>query len=103
MLLHPALAAEGAGDDMSGVVVAVAAQILDRDLRVGQALLDEPLDHCRVHRHRWFPVSSAPYSPAAKPRARPLVPRPIWHPPRGLSPPRRRRPLSPLSAPPGDR
>ena len=55
VLLHPALAAEGAGDDMRGVMVAVAAQILDRDLRVGQALLDQPLDLRRVHCHRPFP------------------------------------------------
>src|SRR6185437_9270879 len=35
MLLHSALAAEFARDDMGGIVVAVAAQILDRDPRVG--------------------------------------------------------------------
>src|ERR1700691_1446607 len=45
VLLDPALAAEGAGDDVGGIVVAVAAQILDRDPCVGQALPDQPLDH----------------------------------------------------------
>src|ERR1700686_1191207 len=76
MLLDPGFAAERAGDDLRGIVVAVAAQILDRDLRVGQALPDQPLDCCRVHRHRRIPdnlnpVSSRSYSPAAKPRWRP--------------------------------
>src|SRR5712691_3300588 len=87
VLLHPALAAEGAGDDMSGVVVAVAAQIFDRDLRVGQALLDEPLDHCRVHRHRsipnqsklaqlWFMYSGSQASCAALSSATDMAPAP---------------------------
>src|ERR1051325_10034247 len=76
VLLYPAFAAEGARDDMRGVMVAIAAQILDRDLRVGPALLDPPLDHRRVHRHRSIPGSRrgakpAPYSPVAKPRLRP--------------------------------
>ena len=34
VLLHPAFAAKRAGDNVRGIVVAVAAQILDRDLRV---------------------------------------------------------------------
>src|SRR5262249_40640868 len=60
MLLHPALAAEGSGNDMGGVMVAVAAQILDQDRGVGQALLDKPLDcHC-IHRHQ---PPSAPVAP----------------------------------------
>src|SRR5207248_487233 len=56
MLLHPALAAKRAGDDMRGIMVAIAAQILDRDLRVGQAVLDQPLDRRRVHRHPSIPA-----------------------------------------------
>src|SRR5260370_25063398 len=44
MLLDPGLAAERPGNDLRGVVIAVAAQILDRDLRVGQAVLAQPLD-----------------------------------------------------------
>src|SRR6266567_2121371 len=35
VLLDPGFAAERAGDDLRGIVIAVAAQILDRDLRVG--------------------------------------------------------------------
>ena len=59
VLLHPVLAAKRAGDDMRGVMIAVAAQILDRDLGVGQALLDQPLDRRRVHRHRPLPLAHA--------------------------------------------
>src|SRR5579864_2450506 len=44
MLLNPCLAAERARDDLRGIVIAIAPQILDRDLRVRQALLDQPLD-----------------------------------------------------------
>ena len=34
VLLHSGLAAESTGDDMRRVMIAIAAQILDRDLRV---------------------------------------------------------------------
>ena len=39
VLLHPALALEGGGDDVRGVMVAVAAQILDRDRASGRPSL----------------------------------------------------------------
>src|SRR5690242_13592000 len=51
MLLHAGLALEGARDDMGGVMIAVAAQILDAHLRVRQTILDQPLDRRRIHRH----------------------------------------------------
>src|SRR5665213_1691694 len=51
VLLHAVLALEGGGDHLRGVMVAVAAQILDRDARVGQAFLDQPFDRVRVDRH----------------------------------------------------
>ncbi len=52
MLLHAAFALEGGGDDVGGVVVAVATQVFDGDLGVGQAFPDQPLDRRRVHRHQ---------------------------------------------------
>src|SRR5258708_39073714 len=58
MLLHAALALEGARDDVGGVVVAVAAQILDAHLRVRQPVLDQPLDRRRIHRHGTPPVEN---------------------------------------------
>ena len=51
VLLQPRLAAKRLGDDVGAVVVAVAGQILDPHLRVGQALLDQPLDVGGAHRH----------------------------------------------------
>src|SRR4051794_6906990 len=64
MLLDAALALEGGRHDVGGVVIAIAAQILDRDAGVGDALLDEPLDRRRIHRHRRS--SSRRYGPAMK-------------------------------------
>src|SRR5215213_5759241 len=43
VLLHAALAAEGFGHDRSGIVIAVAGQVLDGDLGVGQGRFDEGL------------------------------------------------------------
>src|SRR5262249_3108488 len=57
MLLHPGFATERAGDDMRCIVIAVAAQIFNRNLRIGEAFLDQPLDHRRVHRHRLPPCA----------------------------------------------
>src|ERR1700752_3873753 len=70
MLLDPSLAAKGAGNDMRRIMIAIAAQVLDRDLSVRQAFLDQPFDHRRVHRHRLPPpFNSWPYNLAANPRS----------------------------------
>src|SRR6516165_3846387 len=75
MLLDPSLAPEGAGDDMRRIMIAIAAQVFDRDLSVGQAFLDQPFDHRRIHRHRQPPAFNlGPYSSAAKPRSLPSAP-----------------------------
>ncbi len=55
MLLNPAFALEGGRNDQRGIMIAIAAQILDRDLRVGQTFLDQPLDRRRVQRHEFVP------------------------------------------------
>ena len=47
------LAAEGLGDDVRPVMIAVAGQVLDPHLRVRQAHLDQALDLDSAHRHRW--------------------------------------------------
>src|SRR5579862_3194238 len=60
MLLHTAASLELGGAHMGGVVVAVAAQILDRDLRVRQTLADQALDRRRVHRHGDISSSAVP-------------------------------------------
>src|SRR5579859_1078908 len=52
VLLHAGLALEGRGDDVGGVMIAIAPEVLNGDARVGQALLDEPLDGRRVDRQR---------------------------------------------------
>src|SRR5690606_10868308 len=86
VLLHAVLSGEGSRHDMARVVVAVAAEILDRDLRVGQGGLDQPLDLTRVHRHQVSPLVPARPGPircrrpciaAATPRAAGAVPPPI--------------------------
>ena len=52
VLLHPGLAREFLADDVGGVVVPVAGEVLDGDLRVGKARLDQPLDLFGIHGHR---------------------------------------------------
>ena len=52
MLLDAGHARELAGGDMGGIVIAIAAQILDDDDGARQGLLDQALDLHRVHRHR---------------------------------------------------
>src|SRR5262249_55979477 len=67
MLLDTALSTEGARDDMRRVMIAVAAQVFDRNLRIGQALLDQPLDHRCVHRHPpTLPAKDGPIWPGSK-------------------------------------
>ena len=44
MLLHPRLAAEGFGDHGRGIMVAVAGEVANGDLGVGNPALDQPLD-----------------------------------------------------------
>ena len=61
VLLDPRLAAKGARHDVGGVMIAIAAQIFDLDLRVRQALLDQPLDHRRIHCHRRLSRSALPH------------------------------------------
>ena len=56
VLLHAGLAGELLGDDVGGVVVAVAGQVLDGDLGVGEAGLDQPLDLVGIHGHAYVPV-----------------------------------------------
>src|SRR4051794_19369542 len=52
VLLQARLAAERFRGDVRPVVVAVAREILDPDLGVGQAVLDQALDLGWAHRHR---------------------------------------------------
>ena len=52
VLLDPRLAAKRRGHDMRAVVIAVAREILDRDLGVGQVGADQILDLRGGHRHR---------------------------------------------------
>src|SRR5476649_1932680 len=51
MLLHPRLALERRRDHGGGVMVAVAGEIADRDLRVRNSGFDQPLDFTGIHRH----------------------------------------------------
>src|SRR5262245_61223471 len=51
MLLDAGLAFEGGGDDGRGVVIAVAAKVVDADLGVGETGLDQPFDLARVDCH----------------------------------------------------
>src|SRR4051812_49851284 len=79
VLLHPALAAEGFGDDRRGVVVAIAGQILDGDAGIRQRRLDQGLDLRRLHRHSvLLPLSSRPSAPAGWPHAPPAGWKRIW-------------------------
>ena len=41
VLLHAGFALEGSGDDVGGVVIAVAGEVADGDDRIGQGFLDE--------------------------------------------------------------
>src|SRR6185312_14737982 len=52
MLLHARLALERWRDDRRGIVVAVAREIPDRDLRIGDMRLDQTLDFDGIHGHR---------------------------------------------------
>src|SRR6187549_2798195 len=52
MLLHARLALERWRDDGRGIVVAVAREIPDRDLRIGNVRLDQALDFDGIHGHR---------------------------------------------------
>ena len=51
VLLDPGFAAERAGDDLRGIVIAIAGKITDRHLGVGYSRLDQRLDIAGVHRH----------------------------------------------------
>ena len=57
VLLNAGLAGKRARDDECGVVIAVTREILDCDLRIGQAFLDQAFDCTCVHRHRVIPRS----------------------------------------------
>src|SRR3546814_12082841 len=73
VLLHPCLAGEGGGDHGGGVMVAVAAQVVNADLGVGQSLTDHGFDLGGIHCHRVIPLiplyftTHRPYSAAASP------------------------------------
>src|SRR3546814_3729462 len=93
MLLHPGLAGKGRRYDGSGVMIAVAAQVVDPDLRVGQGFPDHLLDLGGIHRHDFCPFSGLmlrrPYSAAASPHEPSAAPAPIWcHDPRTSTHPR---------------
>jgi len=51
VLLHPALADEGLRGDLRCVMVAVACEIADRHLGIGDSCLDHRFDIVGVHRH----------------------------------------------------
>src|SRR5260370_8976499 len=51
VLLDPCLALEGRRFDMGGIVIAIAAEVLDRDARIGKPFADQAFDHRRIHRH----------------------------------------------------
>ncbi|MNL84303.1 hypothetical protein D3C87_2122360 [compost metagenome] len=56
MLLYAALAAEGLGNHGGGIVVAVAGQIANFYLGIGQSGLDTALDLTCVHGHVLSPA-----------------------------------------------
>src|SRR5579883_2327158 len=86
VLLNPGFAAERARHDMGRIVIAVAAQIFDRYLRVRQALLDQARDRRRIHRHCPTPcLTPAPYNPTAILHSWRGVSPPIWHQRRGVN------------------
>src|SRR5215469_7123378 len=70
VLLDLGFAGEGRGNHRGGIVVAVAGQVLDFDLRPRNALLDQANDLFGSHCHEIFSASTQPYScsPAASPR-----------------------------------
>jgi hypothetical protein len=51
MLLHALLAAEGRRYDARRIVVAIAGEIANLDLRIGKSRLDQRLNRFGVHRH----------------------------------------------------
>ena len=51
VLLHPGFAAKCLGQHGGGVVVAIAGEIADRDLCVGNPHLDQALDIACTHCH----------------------------------------------------
>jgi hypothetical protein len=44
VLLDPCFAGKGRGHDIAGIMIAIAAQILDRDGRIGKSRLDQTFD-----------------------------------------------------------
>ena len=81
VLLHPRLALERRGHDGRGVVIAVAGEIADLDLRVGQGSPDQPLDSRasiamrRISSAARWPRDRRPCSRAASPHAPRAAPR----------------------------
>src|SRR5204862_6234920 len=67
MLLHPRFAGEAGGNDSGGIMIAIAAQILDRHLGVGNSLLNQALDFARIHRHAAILASRHPSSGEGSP------------------------------------
>ena len=55
MLLHPIFSCEAGIGHLSGVVIAVASQICDRDLRLGKSLSDQSFNILCGHGHGMFP------------------------------------------------
>src|SRR4029078_9884363 len=52
VLLHPRLAAKGLRDHGRRIMVAVAGEVLDAHLGIGNPLLDQLFDLCHRHGHR---------------------------------------------------
>src|SRR5215831_20808524 len=100
MLLHPRFTAERFGKHGGGVMVAVAGEVADRHLGIGNTQLDQAFDLARSHRHgsvshsilprsvtdspRKTPQAQTvralrrPYKPATSPRSARAVLRPEW-------------------------
>src|SRR6476620_10410342 len=56
VLLDPRFAAKCLGDDGGGIVIAVPGKVVDRDQRIGKALLDQPLDVLSRNGHKFASV-----------------------------------------------
>src|SRR5215469_1453764 len=84
VLLNPRFATKRFRDHGRRIVVAVPGKVADRDLRIWDSDLDQPLDFLSLHRHGpWASWSSAkrlgrPYRPGATPRSAPRAPLPQW-------------------------
>src|SRR5262250_674912 len=86
MLLHPRFAAKRFGEHGGGVMIAVAGEVADRHLGIGNTQLDQAFDLARIHRHgslshsvsddmaAGIAAKSAFNAPGVRPAPRPYMP-----------------------------